>query len=86
MISGALKDKGIELRLADDCGGIAKENLDKIFEPFFTTKPRGQGTGLGLCIVQDVISRIRGHVRVESKFGKGTIFIINLPIEKDEIS
>ena len=82
VISGVMKDKHIELRLSDDCGGIAKENLDKIFEPFFTTKPRGQGTGLGLCIVQDVVSRISGHVRVESEFGKGTTFIINLPIEK----
>jgi len=86
VISGALKDKGIELRLSDDCGGIAPENLDKIFEPFFTTKPRGQGTGLGLCIVQDAISRMSGHVRVESDFGEGTTFIINLPIEKDKIS
>jgi PAS domain S-box-containing protein len=85
-VSGVLIDKHIELRLSDDCGGIAPGNLDKIFEPFFTTKPRGQGTGLGLCIVQDVVSRIGGHVRVESEFGKGTTFIINLPIEKDKIS
>jgi PAS domain S-box-containing protein len=86
VISGVLKDKHIELRITDDCGGIAPENLDKIFEPFFTTKPRGQGTGLGLCIVQDVVSRIGGHVRIESEFGKGTTFIINIPIEKDKIS
>jgi PAS domain S-box-containing protein len=86
VISGAVKDGNIELRLSDDCGGIAPENLDKIFEPFFTTRPRGQGTGLGLCIVQDVVSRIGGHVRVESIFGKGTTFIIDIPIEKDKIS
>jgi PAS domain S-box-containing protein len=86
VISGAVKDKYIELRLSDNCGGIAPENIDKIFEPFFTTKPRGQGTGLGLCIVKDIVSRIGGHVRVESKFGKGTTFIINIPIEKDKIS
>ena len=86
VISGAMKDKHIELRLSDNCGGIAPENLDKIFEPFFTTKPRGQGTGLGLCIVKDVVSRIGGHVRIESIFGEGTTFIINIPIEKDNIS
>ena len=86
VISGAVKDKHIELRLSDNCGGIAPENLDKIFEPFFTTKPRGQGTGLGLCIVQDVVSRIGGHVRVESKFGKGTTFIISLPVDQGKIS
>lgn len=86
VISGALKDKHIELRLSDNCGGIAPENINKIFEPFFTTKPRGQGTGLGLCIVKDVVSRIGGHIRIESKFGEGTTFIINIPIEKDKIS
>jgi len=86
VISGAVKDKHIELRLSDNCGGIAPENINKIFEPFFTTKPRGQGTGLGLCIVQDAVSRIGGHVRVESKFGKGTTFIISLPVDQGKIS
>ena len=86
VISGAVKDEHIELRLSDNCGGIAPENIDKIFEPFFTTKPRGQGTGLGLCIVQDVVSRIGGHVRIESEFGKGTTFIISLPVDQGKIS
>ncbi len=86
VISGAVKDKHIEMRLSDDCGGIAPENLDKIFEPFFTTKPRGQGTGLGLCIVKDVVSRIGGHVRVESELGKGTTIIISLPVDQGKIS
>ena len=85
VISGAVKDKNIELRISDNCGGIAQENIDKIFEPFFTTKPRGQGTGLGLCIVKDIVSRNGGRVRVESEFGKGTTFIINLPVEKNNI-
>jgi len=81
-----VKDEQIELRISDDCGGISPENIDKIFEPFFTTKPRGQGTGLGLCIVQDVVSRIGGRIRIESKFGKGTTFTICLPIEQGKIS
>ena len=83
---GAVKDGHIELRLSDNCGGIAPENIEKIFEPFFTTKPRGQGTGLGLCIVKDVVSRIGGHVRIESEFGKGSTFIISLPFEQGKIS
>ncbi len=86
VISGSVKDEHIELRFSDNCGGISPENLDKIFEPFFTTKPRGQGTGLGLCIAKDVASRTGGHVRVENKFGKGTTFIISLPIDQGKIS
>ncbi len=86
VIGGAMEDKHIELRLSDDCGGIAPENIDKIFEPFFTTKPRGQGTGLGLCIVKDVVSRIGGHVRVESELGKGTTFTISLPVGQGKMT
>jgi len=86
VISSAMKDKHIELRISDDCSGIAPENIEKIFEPFFTTKPRGQGTGLGLCIVKDVVSRNGGRVRVESEVGKGTTFTIRLPFEQGKIS
>lgn len=82
IISGFVKDEHVELRFSDDCGGIAQENIDKIFEPFFTTKPPGQGTGLGLCIVQDIVFRFGGKVRVESKFGKGTTFFVTLPINE----
>jgi signal transduction histidine kinase len=82
IISGAVKEGRIELRFSDNCGGIAKENLEKIFEPFFTTKPAGQGTGLGLCVVQRIVSRIGGKVRVESKAGEGSTFIIILPIKQ----
>jgi PAS domain S-box-containing protein len=85
-ISGAVKDKHIELCISDDCGGISPENIDKIFDPFFTTKPRGQGTGLGLCIVQDVVSRVGGRIRIENKFGEGTTFIICLPFGQGKIS
>jgi PAS domain S-box-containing protein len=73
----------MELRFADNCGGIAPENLEKIFQPFFTTKPHGQGTGLGLCIVQDIVSRAGGKIRVESEIDKGSTFFITLPLNKD---
>jgi len=81
-ISGAVKGDHIELRFADNCGGIAPENLDKIFEPFFTTRPAGEGTGLGLCIVQHIVSRAGGKVWVENKPGKGATFFVALPIGK----
>ncbi len=82
IISGAVKNEHIELSFSDNCGGIAPENIDKIFEPFFTTKPKGQGTGLGLCIVQSIVSRAGGKIRVESKFGEGSTFFVTLPTKK----
>ncbi len=81
-ISGAVEDDRIELRFADNCGGVAPENLDKIFEPFFTTRPACEGTGLGLLIVQHIVSRAGGKVWVENKPGKGATFFVALPIGK----
>ncbi|MBA7628437.1 Adaptive-response sensory-kinase SasA [subsurface metagenome] len=86
IIGGDVQDGHIELRFSDNCGGIAPENLDRIFEPFFTTKPAGEGTGLGLCVVQRIILEAGGKVRVESKAGKGTTFFITLPINKGKES
>jgi PAS domain S-box-containing protein len=80
IISGALRDKQVELRFSDNCSGIALENLNKIFEPFFTTKSSTERTGLGLCVVEHILSRLDGKVRVESKLGKGSTFFVTLPI------
>jgi len=85
-VSGAVKDRHIELRFSDDCGGIAPENLDRIFEPFFTTKPAGQGTGLGLYIVQKAVSRAGGRVCVQSELGVGSTFSVILPISESRMS
>ena len=82
VISGSAGNKHVELRFNDNCSGIAPEHLDRIFEPFFTTKPTGKGTGLGLCIVNDFVSRANGKIHVESKYGHGTTFIITLPINQ----
>ena len=86
IIDGAVKDKHIELRFSDNCGGIEPEDVDKVFDPFFTTKPAGEGTGLGLCIVQRVALRSGGRVRVENKPGEGSTFVVTLGINKDRIS
>ena len=80
-ISGVRKGHQVELRLADDCGGICPEDRERIFEPFYTTKPPGEGTGLGLCIVQRVVAQAGGDIRVESQWGRGTTFVVTLPIE-----
>ena len=83
IISGTANNEYIELRFADNCGGIAPENLERIFEPFFTTKPPGQGTGLGLCIVQNIVARAGGKIRVESELGEGSTFFVTLPVNED---
>jgi two-component system NtrC family sensor kinase len=54
--------------------------LDKIFHPFFTTKPTGQGTGLGLSLSYDIIKAHGGELKVETKEGEFTEFIVQLPI------
>ncbi len=75
----------IELHFVDDCGGIAPENLERVFEPFFTTKPPGEGTGLGLCVAQRVVSQRHGHMSVESEFGRGTTFRVWLPVRAEGV-
>jgi C4-dicarboxylate-specific signal transduction histidine kinase len=79
-ISGAVRDEHVELQFADNCGGIAPENLDRVFEPFFTTKGEDEGTGLGLCTVQNIVFRAQGNVRVKSIAGQGSTFFVALPI------
>ena len=75
-----LNDK-IEIRVADNGDGIPQNIVDKIFQPFFTTKPTGQGTGLGLSLSYDIIKAHAGEIKVESKEGEGSEFIIQLPIK-----
>lgn len=60
--------------------GIPQNVTDKIFQPFFTTKPAGQGTGLGLSMSYDIITKGNGgELTVETKEGEGSQFIIKLP-------
>ena len=56
--------------------------LDKIFQPFFTTKPPGEGTGLGLSLSYDIVKAHGGELKVETKEGEGSEFIIQIPISK----
>gem|GEM_PF-5816618 len=71
-----------EIRVEDTGTGIPKEIRHKIFEPFFTTKPVGKGTGQGLSLVYSVITgKHGGEVGLESEEGKGTTFILRIPIE-----
>jgi signal transduction histidine kinase len=73
-------DKFIEIRVRDNGDGIPSHVIDKIFQPFFTTKPTGQGTGLGLSLSYDIITKgHNGSMDVDTNEGLGTEFIIHLP-------
>jgi two-component system NtrC family sensor kinase len=74
--------KGIEIIVRDTGCGIAPENMHKIFDPFFTTKEVGKGTGLGLSISYGIIERHGGTIRAQSEIGRGSEFIVWLPIEE----
>jgi signal transduction histidine kinase len=70
----------VEVRVKDNGAGIPQKVLDKIFQPFFTTKPTGQGTGLGLSLSYDIVKAHGGEIKVLSKEGEGTEFVIQLPV------
>jgi len=72
----------VEIKVADNGNGVPQKVLDKIFQPFFTTKPTGLGTGLGLSLSYDIITRGHGgELKVETKEGEGAEFIIILPTQ-----
>jgi PAS domain S-box-containing protein len=79
----ALKANGehVRIEIADTGPGIPEAIQARIFEPFFTTKEEGQGTGLGLSLVYGMVENHGGHIRAQSAVGKGTTFIIDLPLD-----
>ncbi len=80
-ITTALQDNKVEIRIKDNGTGIPKEKVDKIFQPFFTTKPSGQGTGLGLSMSYDIITKShQGKIEIQSIANEFTEFIIQLPL------
>ena len=70
----------IEIKVSDSGNGIPQNIIDKIFQPFFTTKPTGQGTGLGLSLSYDIVKAHGGELKVETKEGEGSEFIIQLNV------
>ena len=80
VISRRLKPGTVEIRIKDNGTGIPDSLRSKIFQPFFTTKPTGQGTGLGLSLAYDIVTKGHGgKMKVESKEGEGTEMVITLP-------
>lgn len=80
-ITTAHIDNKVEIRISDTGCGIPEENINRIFDPFFTTKEVGAGTGLGMNIAYNIIKKHNGDIQIESKVGKGTTFIVTLPVE-----
>jgi two-component system, NtrC family, sensor kinase len=68
------------ISVKDNGNGIPQKIVDKIFQPFFTTKPTGQGTGLGLSLSYDIVKAHGGELKVETKEGEGSLFIIMLSV------
>ena len=79
LVSTRKIDQKVEVRVKDNGNGIPSNLLNKIFQPFFTTKPTGQGTGLGLSLSYDIIKAHGGELRVESKEGEGSEFVVLIP-------
>lgn len=75
--------KYLELKVKDTGCGIPKDVIDNIFDPYFTTKNLGEGTGLGLSMVQGIMETIGGHIKVDSKPDKGTEFTLLFPVVED---
>jgi PAS domain S-box-containing protein len=76
-------DEHVFAEVKDTGKGIPPEDLARIFEPFFTTKAAGIGSGLGLAICKDILTEIGGDIQVDSEVGRGTRFIVRLPVPRD---
>ncbi len=72
--------KYVRITVEDTGCGIDEEILDRVFDPFFTTKQVGEGTGLGLSVVQGIIARHKGSIQIESQSGIGTKVYVYLPL------
>jgi signal transduction histidine kinase len=70
----------VKITVKDNGSGIPQKIQDKIFQPFFTTKPTGEGTGLGLSLAYDIVTKGHGgELKVETEQGVGSNFILLLP-------
>ncbi|NWF60211.1 MAG: HAMP domain-containing protein [Fischerella sp.] len=76
-----VNDSYIKVSISDNGPGISPEIKAKLFDPFFTTKPVGKGTGLGLSICYKIVEKHHGKIEIFSEIGRGTEFVISLPIQ-----
>ena len=76
------RESNILLEITDIGDGIPADHLTKIFDPFFTTKGEGKGVGLGLAVIYGIVDAHKGDIDVKSEVGKGTTFLVRLPVGK----
>jgi PAS domain S-box-containing protein len=79
-----MQDGKIRVEFADNGEGMEAETLQKIFDPFFTTKGQGEGTGLGLSVSYGIIQEHGGRIYAGSRKGRGSTFVIELPVWREE--
>jgi ligand-binding sensor domain-containing protein/signal transduction histidine kinase len=85
LVATPLDGERVRIEFSDDGRGIAPEHLSRIFDPFFTTRMGQGGTGLGLNIAYNLVTTLlQGTIRVESRPGQGTVFIVELPLRAIE--
>ena len=77
-------NNSVQVEFTDTGHGIPEENIEKLFDPFFTTKEVGHGTGLGLAISYGIVRRHKGSIEVKSEMSRGTTFIVNLPLYREQ--
>lgn len=82
--AGLIPGEYIELEVSDTGVGIPSDQIDYIFEPYFTTKALGEGTGMGLAVVQGIVAGHNGKIMVESTAGKGSVFTIYFPVTQKQ--
>jgi two-component system NtrC family sensor kinase len=81
-VSVRAREACILIEIGDTGGGIEPSLVDRIFDPWVTTKPEGSGTGLGLSITRSVVAEHGGSIRVRSTSGAGSVFVVELPVNR----
>lgn len=77
---------GMALRVADNGPGIHPADVERIFDPFWTTRTTGEGTGLGLSLIDGIVAEHNGQIRVDGGWGSGAVFTVDLPLGSDALS
>ncbi len=80
-VTATAEDGWVAISVADTGCGMSEEVINRVFDPFFTTKAVGEGTGLGMSMVQNLTQRLGGTIEVESKVGEGTVVTVHLPVD-----